>query len=116
MAVIIPFSQVVVLEDRIRKTIIESDILDLANSIIELGLMHAPVVQKDGVTLVAGYRRRLAISHIYDNRQTFRYQGEDVPTGYIPVVPLSELSPIKLREAELHENVKRVQLTWQEKA
>lgn len=116
MAIIIPLDELIVPEDRIRKTIIERDVRDLADSITNLGLMQAPVVQKDGRTLVAGYRRRLAITYIYEHNGILRYQGEDVSAGYIPVVPLSELSPIAVREAELHENVKRVQLTWQEKA
>ncbi len=116
MAILLPFSELIVDEGRIRKVVAESDVLDLADSIANLGLMQALVVEDDGRTLVAGYRRHLAIKHLNGDERTFDYQGAEVPSAHYPVVPLSALSPIQVREAELHENIKRVQLTWQEKA
>jgi site-specific DNA-methyltransferase (adenine-specific) len=91
---------------------------ELADSISTVGLMHAPVVRQglDGLILVAGERRLRAISDLHDLGVLFKYQGEIVPAGQVPYVTLGQLSQLEAWEAELEENIRRVDLTWQERA
>lgn len=72
---------------------------DLEDSIRRLGLIHPPVIQRDGL-LIAGERRVTACRNI----------------GWttIPVQFADELDPLALHAIELEENVKRKDLTWQE--
>ncbi len=112
----VKLSEIIVPEARIRKIFVERDIEELAASMVRLGLMHAPVFQNDGITLIAGERRIRAITLIYERGDTFNYHGKPVPKGYVPVVTLSDLSVPDIKEAELEENIRRVNITWREKA
>lgn len=94
---------------------------DLATSIERSGLMHAPVVRPTadgaGYALVAGERRLRAIKdYVWPTGGKLSYAGELFPDGEVPVVPLGELDELAAEEAELDENIKRVDLTWQERA
>jgi len=113
---LLPIDHLNVPEDRIRKNFNEESIQKLADSIASLGLFHALVVQKDGVTLVGGQRRLLAIKKLHEEGIPFTYKGEEVPRWEVPVVSLGSLSPLQIKEAELHENIIREDITWQEKA
>jgi len=112
---------VVVPEDRQRKTFDEGALLELAQSILRpIGLMQPIVLRDDARTLVAGERRLRACLNIYAANHevpgsAFKHDGQEVPFGQIPYVLLSSLPEELLREAELEENVRRVDLTWQEK-
>lgn len=86
------------------------------DSIASLGLFHAPLVKDDGVTLVGGGRRYMAINNLHKQLRDFDYHGKKVPRNKIPVIFLSSLTDIQVREAELHENLIRDQLTWQERS
>ena len=109
-------SKIITPEHRHRKTFIKADIKDLAASISAHGLFHAPVVLADGVTLVAGDRRLRAISSLYEEEITFSYNEIEVELGYIPVVKIATSSERGIREAELSENIDRVNLSWREKS
>lgn len=76
-----------------------ADIETLADSIKRLGLIHPIVIQRDG-TLVAGERRLTACRSL----------------GWtaIPVQFVDEIDPALLHAIELEENVKRLDLTWQD--
>lgn len=114
---LIPATDLVILPDRQRKEFDEEYLSELALSIRTSGLLHAAVVRNDGKTLVAGESRVRAMqTYIWPLGMTFTYDGETVPHGHIPVVKVSDLSAIDLEEAELSENLKRRDLTWQEKA
>lgn len=91
---------------------------DLRSSIEDRGLLHAPVVREtaDGPVLVAGESRLKAISDIYALGGTIRYNGAVIPEGMVPTVTLGELTELEAEEAELDENLKRKDLTWQERA
>ena len=108
-------SKIVVPERRHRKTFIEADIKDLATSIFTHGLFHAPVVLSDGITLVAGERRLLAITSLCEKANSFFYNEMEVKLGNIPVVKIAVSSERGIREAELSENMDRVNLSWREK-
>lgn len=110
---LLPLDQLIILEGRDRQSFDEESLDDLAGSILEVGLLHAPVVEEDGRTLVAGERRFRAVSQLSAFSFPIRFAGEHVPVGYIPVIPISRggLAP---RIAQLDENLVRKDLTWQE--
>jgi site-specific DNA-methyltransferase (adenine-specific) len=91
---------------------------DLVESIRNRGLLHAPVLRFDGsdYVLVAGERRLRAMRDLIELGERFSYNGELVPSGLIPHTDLGDLTPLEAEEAELEENVRRVDLTWQDKA
>ena len=91
---------------------------DLANSISSLGLLHPIVVREtpEGIVLVAGERRLRALETIWLLGDGCRHNGRDFAFGEVPYVTLGELSPLEAEEAELDENLKRRDLTWQEKS
>ena len=108
-------SRIIIPECRHRKTIIKADIEGLATSILTYGLFHAPVVLTDGVTLVMGKRRLLAIANLYEKEATFFYNGVEIDLGHIPIVKITANSELEIRKAELAENIDRVSLSWREK-
>lgn len=75
------------------------DIDELADSISRTGLIHPIVIRRDG-ELVVGERRYTAIKQL---------GWTDVPIQFIEDLPEDELQIV-----ELEENVRRVNLTWQE--
>jgi len=72
---------------------------ELAASILEHGLLQFPVLDEEN-NLIAGGRRMKALASL----------------GWttIPIVRKRNVSPTKLREMELEENLQRENLTWQE--
>lgn len=110
----IPLDSLQVAPDRQRRTFTPADLFELADSIRQHGLFHALLVRKDGSTLVAGERRFRAIR---EHLQTpIRYAGETLPAGHVPVIEVDTDDPLALEEIELHENIRRKDLTWQETA
>jgi DNA modification methylase/ParB-like chromosome segregation protein Spo0J len=103
--------------DRQRQEFEAQALEELKSSIEDRGLMHAPVVRDTpaGPVLVAGERRLRAISDLFALGSSFLYNGVRY-TETIPTVSLGELSPLDAEEAELDENLKRKDLTWQELA
>ena len=91
---------------------------ELKTSIEERGLLHPPVLREtaEGWVLVAGERRLRAVSEIYELGGTFCCDGDQVPDNMIPYTSLGELGELEAEEAELDENLKRKDLTWQEHA
>ena len=87
-------------DDRQRTEIDPEEVRLLAASIKRIGLIHPPVVRKDGddVVLVAGERRLLAC----------RSLGLET----IPVRFAQDIPPAEAKVMELEENVKREDLTW----
>lgn len=115
----IPFKQIVIPENRQRRDFDQEKLMELAISIQKNGLFHPLVLRKNQfgqMLLVAGERRLKAIELIWGLGQTFKYNDLEVPEGYIPFNYLGELDPIDAYEAELEENIRRIDLTWQEKA
>ncbi len=92
----------------------------LEDSILTKGLLHAPVIAIDPITkvsfLVAGRHRLAAITSLHAKKKQFFYNGLPVPLAEAPFVSLADLSPADLLEAELHENIIRSELSWQDKA
>lgn len=74
---------------------------ELAKSIAENGLIHPPVIKRDG-ELVVGERRWTAINQL--------------GWTHLPVQFVEDLSELELHAIELEENVGRVDITWQERS
>lgn len=105
-------------EKRQRKEFEPTALQELVDSIQAHGLLQAIVLRQVGQDfyLVAGERRLRAITDIYDLGGTFTYGTEPVPPGMVPYVNVGDLSALAAWEAELEENIRRVDLTWQERA
>lgn len=108
-------NEVIVPEYRQRRQFTPDSLLELQESIESIGLLQ-PIVVREGKTLVAGERRLRAVKEIYALEGRYKHAGVDVPPKHIPVVDIGTLSPIAAMEAELEENLRREDLTWQEKA
>lgn len=109
----------VIIKDRQRKTIGEKALNDLKTSILSKGLLHPPVLAKEGdgsLRLVAGERRLRAMALLHEDGHPFNHNGQPVSDNHIPYVLLSDLSPADRMEAELEENLLREELTWMERA
>lgn len=103
---------------RQRKEFKPDALAELRESIQENTLLQAPVVRRVGDTLVlvAGERRLRAITDLHDLGIPVVHGQEVVPPGHIPYTDIGDLSPLKAWEAELEENIRRSDLTWQERA
>lgn len=79
------------------------------------GLLHPIILRSDERTLVSGERRLRAVTQLAKAGKAITHSGEPVPLGHIPYLSLSDLSLAELEEAELAENICRVDLSWQER-
>lgn len=107
--------RVTIPEYRQRKDFDGERLAELMDSIGKNGLLQ-PIVVRDGSTLVAGERRLRAIQNLDGLGQSYRFGGQDWECSFIPAVDIGDLDPIAAEEAELEENICRVDLTWQERA
>lgn len=92
--------------------------MDLVHSLEKHGLFHPLVLRIEGESyvLVSGERRLRAIQDLWDLGGTLKFNNQVVGEGLVPYVYLGDLDPLDAEEAELEENVRRVDLTWQERA
>ena len=102
---------------RQRRAIQTAPLNDLKESILGRGLLHPPVCWHDPDLkkwiLVTGERRFRAISELANEKQKFNHGELEVHPGSIPITPLGDyLSNVGRFEAELDENVQRVDLDW----
>lgn len=119
-------SRVIIKPDRQRTEFDPTELQNLKDSIEYLPgernrqLLHPPVLRREGdnLVLVAGERRLRAISEIFELGGSFIYNGQifKADHGMIPFSDIGELSVLEAEEAELDENLKRVNLSWQELA
>lgn len=111
-------SQIIIKENRQRQEFDPDALQELKNSIEDGQLMHPPVLRLEGTSLVlvAGERRLKAIGEIFDLGGSFTCNGETFSDGEVPYTDLGELSHLEAEEAELDENLRRRDLTWQEHA
>lgn len=115
MTQVIPISSIHVPEDRQRRSFPSQEMDELKASILtEKGLMCPILVRPKGegsYTLVAGERRLRAVSEILI---PYNHGNTEIPPGHIPAVVKDFSDDMEATEAELHENVVRLNLTWQE--
>lgn len=113
----VPADQIIVPDNRQRQEFDGGALVELAQSIKANGLLHAIVVRMDGRTLVAGERRLRAIRQfVYAMGGSFAYDGVPVEVGLVPVIRVDAADALALEEIELDENIRRADLTWQERA
>lgn len=115
----VPVGQLTISPTRQRREFDDAKTQELARSIQAHGLFHPPVVRilpDATVQLVAGERRLRAIEQLRFLGKTFSFDGKTVGEDLIPCVVLGELNEFAAEEAELDENIRRVDLTWQERA
>lgn len=103
---IVPLSSIAIPPNRQRRQFDPKGIEELADSMKRLGLIQPIALRDNGIgsglfELVAG-ERRFRVAQLLE--------WKDIPAHF-----LSEMSEIDRFEAELHENILRVDLTWQER-
>lgn len=106
--------------NRLRKEFDVKKANELRESIRTVGLIQMPVcrLSVDGSPIiVAGERRLRAIRALSteDPPKDYLFLGERIAAGLFPYILTSGLDPIQLREVELEENIRRSDLTWQER-
>lgn len=106
-------------ERRQRKEISRASLQELKSKILEFGLFHAPVMQRQSsgrYVLVAGERRLRTLDLIAEDKLFFLYDGHTISPGEIPIVELLDtFDEVGRQGAELSENVDRVELPWQDR-
>lgn len=110
-------SDIIIAPDRQRQEFDPQALEELKSSIEGKSLQHAIVVRdtEAGPVLVAGERRLRTISDIFALGGFFWFDGVRYD-DLVPTVTLGELDVLEAEEAELDENLRRKDLTWQELA
>ena len=115
---IISVDQIIIPEDRQRKAFPEAQHQELCDSITTVGLINPLLVRRTSrgydYELVAGERRFRAISSL---EQSYKMAGVDeaIEPGFVPCIVRNFGSQVTVREVELHENLIRLDLSWQDK-
>lgn len=120
---LLPLSDILVAANRQRQAITPADIGELADSIERVGLLQPIVVERrynfksslHEVHLRAGERRIRAVTLLHSQNTPIRHGHETLPLGTIPIVNFPDLDELTAFDIELDENIKRRDLTWQEK-
>lgn len=110
---------IVVAKDRQRQELNDSPLIELAESIETVGLIHPVVVSRgEGaqLQLVAGGRRLRALHFLWMKGKEVRCGTQVFPDGMVPCLYLGELDPVDAYRIELEENLKREDLSWQDRA
>lgn len=113
----VPLQSIVIPVERQRREFDAEKLMELQESIENLGLMHPIVVRSENGKhiLVAGERRLRAVQEMAVLGIGFHFNNQLVPEGHIPIATLGELGPLDAMDAELSENIVRADLTWQER-
>ena len=112
----VPLASIKVPSERFRKDFNEEALTELRDSILEHGLLHPLVVRETplGLELVAGERRLRVLGQLAAEGKQYRFGDTPVPLGQVPVLGVDR-SELEARKIELEENLRRQDLTWQEK-
>lgn len=113
------YSELTIPTNRQRREFKPEDLIKLASSISQNGLISPIVIRRneDGdLVLVAGERRVKALVYAWNFGEKIRCGENTFEEGEIPCIYQGEMNPIDAFEMELEENIRRTDLTWQEKA
>ena len=114
----IEVSKIIIDKDRVRSKLDSTALFDLMESIASpKGLLHAPVLREvpEGLKLVAGENRITAIRRLAAGGRGVVYDQVTLPPGVTPYVLLGvDLTEDEYLAAELEENLRRSNLTWQD--
>lgn len=111
----VPIKDIHIAEDRQRKEFNKAKLVELAESIRDSQLLH-PLVLTATNELIAGERRLKAMTALHQKEYEILFNGQTIPAGMVPCINAGELSEYQRKELELHENLRRDNLTWQEEA
>ena len=108
----------ILVENRQRQSFSEEANQGLQQSIRDIGLLHAVVLEDtpNGFILRAGERRLRAVSDLAAFGIAIKYNGGNVDLGYIPYTSWESLTDYQRLQIEVDENNQRLQFTWQESA
>lgn len=116
---LVPNHLITVAKNRQRKEFDEGKHQEMVTSLENHGLLSPLVVRTHingaGYELVAGEKRLRALRECADFGTLVRFEEEVLAVGIIPIVNLGELNPFTAKELELEENIRRSDLTWQER-
>lgn len=115
---VVDFHELSIPANRQRREFKPEKIVELANSISQVGLIHPLVVRREGnqTILVAGERRLKALQYVWAFGQPVRCADKEYAEGQVPCLWQGDLDPLIAYEMELEENIRREDLTWQERA
>lgn len=103
-----------------QRTAYDSDALtDLMESISNNGIINPVTIRKNAsneIELVAGWRRIRAMELMWALGREVRCGTQKFPEGFVPCLWLGELDRPKAYEIELEENIRREDLSWQDRA
>lgn len=118
MSKLYPLEKIYISSNRQRQSFDAQKEDDLRTSIETNGLLNPVTLREDGdqLVLVAGETRIRQMKDIWALGGTFTYEGKVVPEGMVPATNLGNVTELEAEEAELDENLKRADLTWQERA
>lgn len=114
---VLPVSEITIPKNRQRRIFNENLIQELAASIADNGLLHPVIIRRQDSEniLVAGERRLRALELVWGFGQPVRCGGHIIPEQQVPVLNLGDIDPVDAFEAELEENVRRTDISWQER-
>jgi DNA modification methylase len=120
----VELDKLIVSENRQRREFDDEKVVELSGSIRRSGLINPIAVRAvenppglpDKIHLVAGERRLRAIKLLAKLGVTYRCGGKETPLGYAACMEMHEMDEVQVFEAELEENIRRKDLTWQEAA
>jgi DNA modification methylase len=114
----IDFRELAVPPDRQRQVVDGPSVVELSDSIARIGLIHPIVIQTlDGKpTLIAGYRRLKALEFLWAKGQEVKCGTRQFPDSFVPCIYFGELDPVDAYEIELEENIRREDLSWQDRS
>jgi DNA modification methylase len=115
----ISLSELVIPVERQRKEFTPEAIIELGDSIDTYSLLHPLIIRKDDkeqTILVAGWRRLNAIKYLWGTGRQVKCGTEYFPEDQLPCNYLGEIDPIEAFAIELEENIKREDLSWQDRA
>lgn len=113
---LIKITDIIIPPSRQRREFEPEALSSLGEDIVENGLYNAIKIEDtpNGPQLLQGERRLRAITSLYEFGVQFKYDNKLVPLDFIPTTSDGVLTPLERRERELHENLLRENLTWQE--
>lgn len=116
---ILPIASIHASPHRQRKEFKANELRALEDSIARNGLIHPLVIVEVSGTLhlVAGGRRLKAIANLYERDEpvVVRFDGEELPIGFVPTVSSISSAGLSRAEVEFDENAIRAELSWQER-
>lgn len=103
-----------------QRTAYDADALaELMDSISSNGLINPVTIRKNSLNateLVAGWRRMRAMELMWALGREVRCGTQTFPEGFVPCLWLGELDSPAAYEIELEENIRREDLSWQDRA